>query len=86
VQCESLGQVEAAIKAGADIVLLTGMNPAQIKECVELVGDRAITEASGDVALGSVRTLAQTGVDRISVGALTQGASALGLELQFEAV
>jgi nicotinate-nucleotide pyrophosphorylase (carboxylating) len=86
VQCESLGQVEAAIKAGADIVLLTGMSPAQIQECVELVGDRAITEASGEVALDSVRSLAQTGVDRISVGALTQGASALGLELEFEAV
>ena len=86
VQCDSLGQVEAAINAGADIILLSGMSPAQVQECVALVGNRAITEASGEVALDSVRALAQTGVDRISVGALTQGASALGLELEFEAV
>jgi nicotinate-nucleotide pyrophosphorylase (carboxylating) len=84
VECDSLGQVEAALAAGADVVLLDGMSPAQLRECVEHVGDRAIAEASGVIPLDGVRSIAQSGVSRISVCALTQSAPALDLALEFQ--
>ena len=84
VECDSLGQVEEALAAGADIILLNDMSPAQVRECVEMIGDRAVTEASGDIRLDSVRSVAQTGVQRISVGALTQSSVSLDLALEFQ--
>ena len=86
VQCSSPDQVEAVLAAGADMVLFDGMSPAQVRECVELVGGRATTEASGRITLDRVREFAEAGVDRISVGALTQAAASLDLALEFEAV
>lgn len=84
VECENLGMVAQALAAGADIIMLDNMTPAQMAEAVRLVGGKAIVEASGGVGLGRVREIAETGVDWISVGALTHSAPALDLSLDFD--
>ncbi len=84
VECETVDQVEAAIEAKADIVLLDNMTLEQLAECVQLVNRRAIVEASGRVRLDSVRAIAETGVDWISAGSLTHSPPALDLALDFE--
>ena len=84
VECERTEQVEAAVRAGADIVMLDNMPPAALRDCVALVAGRAIIEASGGVTLITVREIAETGVDWISVGGLTHSAAALDLALDFE--
>ena len=84
VECDRLEQVAAAIAAGADIVLLDNMTVEQLREAVSLVNGRAITEASGGVRLENVRAIAETGVDWISVGAITHSAGAMNLALDFE--
>jgi nicotinate-nucleotide pyrophosphorylase (carboxylating) len=84
VECDRIEQVQAALEANADIIMLDNMTPAQMAECVRLVRGRAITEASGGVNLDTVRRIAETGVDWISVGALTHSAPALDLALDFE--
>jgi nicotinate-nucleotide pyrophosphorylase (carboxylating) len=84
VECDRMEQVRAALDASADIIMLDNMSPAQMAECVALVNDRAITEASGGVTLETVRAIAETGVDWISVGALTHSAPSLDLALDFE--
>jgi len=83
VECDRVEQVQRAVEAGADIILLDNMPPAMMKECVELVAGRAVLEASGGVNLGTVRAIAETGVDWISVGALTHSA-AIDIALDFE--
>ena len=84
VECDNIDQVRAALAAGADIIMLDNMTPAQMTECVKLVNGRALTEASGGVTLETVRAIAETGVDWISVGALTHSAPSLDLALDFE--
>jgi nicotinate-nucleotide pyrophosphorylase (carboxylating) len=84
VECESRAQVEAALDAGADIILLDNMEPDLMAECVRLARGRAITEASGGVTLHTARGIAETGVDRISIGALTHSPRALDLALDFD--
>ena len=84
VECDRIEQVRAACEAGADIIMFDNMSPEQMRECVALVNRRAITEASGGVTLDNVREIATTGVDMISVGALTHSAAALNLALDFE--
>ena len=84
VECESLEQVKAALEANADIVMLDNMSPTQMGECVRMANGRALTEASGGINLDTVRRIAETGVDWISVGALTHSAPALDLALDFE--
>ena len=84
MECDRIEQVRAAVEAGADIIMFDNMTPEQMAECVELVAGRAITEASGGVSLDTVRAIAETGVDWISVGALTHSAPALDLALDFE--
>jgi nicotinate-nucleotide pyrophosphorylase (carboxylating) len=84
VECDTLEQVEAATLACADIIMLDNMSLDVMRESVALVAGRAITEASGGVNLDSVRAVAETGVDWISVGALTHSAPALDLALDFE--
>lgn len=85
VEADSLEQVEEAIAARADIVLLDNMNPAQLKAAVDKCRGRLQTEASGGVTLSTVRAIADTGVDFISVGALTHSARAVDIALDFEA-
>jgi nicotinate-nucleotide pyrophosphorylase (carboxylating) len=84
VECDRPEQVQTAIAAGADIIMLDNMTPAVMRECVVQVAGRAIVEASGGVKLDAVRAIAETGVDWISVGALTHSAPALDLALDFE--
>lgn len=84
VECDHIEQVQAAVDCKADIIMLDNMSTARMAECVTLVNGRAITEASGGVNLDSVRAIAETGVDWISVGALTHSAPALDLALDFE--
>lgn len=84
VETDTPAQVEQAAAAGADIILLDNMSPAQLREAVELVAGRAKTEASGGVSLKTVRAIAQAGVDFISVGALTHSARAVDIGLDFE--
>jgi nicotinate-nucleotide pyrophosphorylase (carboxylating) len=84
VECDSLAQLDAAIAAGADWVLLDNMSPDLLREAVARARGRVITEASGGITLDTVRQVADTGVDRISVGALTHSAPALDLGLDFD--
>ncbi len=84
VECDTLVQVEAAVAAGADGVLLDNMTLDTLRQAVGLCEGRVITEASGGVTLDTVRAIAETGVQRISVGALTHSAPALDLGLDFD--
>lgn len=84
VEADTLAQVAQAADAGADIILLDNMTTAQLKRAVKLVRGRAQTEASGGVNLKTIRAIAQTGVDFVSVGALTHSARAVDIGLDFE--
>lgn len=84
VEADTLEQVVQAAEAGADIILLDNMPPAILRKAVRLVAGRAQTEASGGVDLQSVRAIARTGVDFISVGALTHSAPAVDIGLDFK--
>ncbi|MFM8358881.1 MAG: carboxylating nicotinate-nucleotide diphosphorylase [Verrucomicrobiota bacterium] len=83
VEADRLEQVAWAVDAGADIILLDNMSPEALRAAVARVAGRARTEASGGVRLETVRTIAETGVDFISVGALTHSARAVDLGLDF---
>jgi nicotinate-nucleotide pyrophosphorylase (carboxylating) len=82
VECDTLEQVEQALAAGADLILLDNMTPSQLTQAVALTDGRAKLEASGGVTLQSVRTIAETGVDFISIGALTHSARALDVSME----
>jgi nicotinate-nucleotide pyrophosphorylase (carboxylating) len=84
VEADTLTQVQQAVEADADIILLDNMTPSQLRQAVRLVAGRATTEASGGVNLKTVRAMAQTGVDYMSVGALTHSARAVDIGLDFE--
>jgi nicotinate-nucleotide pyrophosphorylase (carboxylating) len=84
VECDDAAQVVAAAEAGADVILLDNMTPETMRHCTTLVAGRAATEASGGITLERVRAIAEAGVDRISVGALTHSAPALDVALDFE--
>lgn len=84
VEADNLEQVDQAVAAGADMILLDNMPPGVLREAVRRVGGRARTEASGGVNVQTVRDIAETGVDCISVGALTHGARAMDIALDFE--
>jgi len=82
VEVESEEDAEAAIAAGADFLLLDNRSPDELRRLVARVGDRALLEASGGVTLDNVREIAETGVHRISVGALTHSAPAADVALE----
>ena len=84
VEADTLEQVEQAVATGADIVLLDNMNLVQLRLAVQKTKGHALTEASGGVTLAGVRAIADTGVDFISVGALTHSARAVDIGLDFE--
>jgi nicotinate-nucleotide pyrophosphorylase (carboxylating) len=81
VEADTLEQVGAALRAGADIILFDNMELERLRAAVRLVNGRAKTEASGGVNLSTVRAIAETGVDFISVGALTHSARAVDIAL-----
>ncbi len=83
VEADTLEQAVQAAEAGADIILLDNMTPEQLREAAGRVGKQALTEASGGVNLGTVRAIALSGVDYISVGALTHSAVAVDIGLDF---
>lgn len=84
VEAETLEQVREALAAGADAILLDNMALAELREAVALVGGRAKLEASGGVSLETVREIAETGVDFVSVGALTHSARSLDVSLEVQ--
>ena len=83
VECDDVKQVDAALAARADVILLDNMSLETMRACVAQVAGRVPLEASGGVTLDRVRAIAETGVDRISVGALTHSAQALDLGLDY---
>ena len=87
VEVDTLEQLDEALSAGPDVVLLDNMEPDKLREAVRRRNQRAagiLLEASGGVSLGTIRAVAETGVDRISVGALTHSAVALDIGLDYE--
>ncbi|MBC7951841.1 MAG: carboxylating nicotinate-nucleotide diphosphorylase [Rhodospirillaceae bacterium] len=82
-ECDTLAQVAEAVEAGADIVLLDNMGPDMLRQAVALVAKRAKTEASGGVTLDTIRAIAETGVDYVSVGRITQSAPAVDIGLDW---
>lgn len=82
VEVETLSQLDEALDAGATSILLDNFTPAAMREAVELTNNRAILEASGGVSLDTVRTIAETGVDRISIGSLTKDVQAVDYSLR----
>lgn len=85
VETETLAEVAEAIDAGAEIIMLDNMDLATMTEAVQLIGGRSLVEASGGVNLETVRGIAETGVDIISVGALTHSARAMDISMLLEA-
>jgi nicotinate-nucleotide pyrophosphorylase (carboxylating) len=82
VECDTLDQVDEALAAGADVILLDNMSLDELRAAVSRVQGRARLEASGGVMLENVRAVAETGVDEISVGALTHSARSLDVSLE----
>jgi len=82
VECERLDQVAEALEADVDAILLDNMTLDELRSAVALVGGRARTEASGGITLENIRSVAETGVDEISVGALTHSARSLDVSLE----
>jgi nicotinate-nucleotide pyrophosphorylase (carboxylating) len=83
VEVDRIDQIEPALEAGADRLLLDNMDPAQLRQAVQLVSGRVPLEASGGVTLETIRFLAETGVTFISVGRLTQSAPAVDIGLDY---
>ncbi len=86
VECRTPAEVEQALAAGAPRILLDNMTPAELREQVEIVAGRAELEASGGITLETLRAYASTGVQFISMGAMTHSAPALDLSLTLEAL
>lgn len=84
VETESMKQVEEAVSAGADIIMLDNMSCEQMKEAVDFIAGRAVTEASGNMGERDLRAVAETGVNLISIGALTHSVKALDISLKFK--
>lgn len=85
IEVETLAQLREALAAGASLVLLDNMGLAQLQEAVQLNAGRAKLEVSGGVNLSTVRAIAATGVDRISIGALTKDVKAIDFSMRFTA-
>ena len=83
IEVETLQQLEEALAAGAKMVLLDNMAPDQMRAAVKITAGRAQLEASGGITLDNVRAIAETGVDRISIGSLTKDIRAVDLSMRF---
>lgn len=83
VEADTLEQVAQAADAGADIILLDNMPPTKLRQAIQIIRGRAKTEASGGVNLKTIRNIAKTGVDFVSVGAITHSARAVDIGLDF---
>jgi nicotinate-nucleotide pyrophosphorylase (carboxylating) len=85
IEVETLAQLDEALESGAKMVLLDNMDVPTLNEAVRRNAGRAILEVSGGVSLDTVRSLAETGVDRISIGALTKDVKAIDFSMRFDA-
>ncbi len=81
IECDTTEQVKEALAAGADIIMLDNMTCEQMKTCVELINNKAIVEASGNVTIETINSIAQTGVDVISSSAIVAKAKTLDIAL-----
>ena len=86
VEVTNLKEVKEAVSAGADIIMFDNMTPAQMRRAVKIVPANIYTEASGGITLKNVRTVAETGVNYISIGALTHSSKALDISLEFQPI
>lgn len=86
VEVTNLREVREAVSAGADIIMFDNMSPAQMRRAVKIVPSSIYTEASGGITLKNVRAVAETGVNFISVGALTHSPKALDISLEFQPI
>jgi nicotinate-nucleotide pyrophosphorylase (carboxylating) len=84
VEADRLEQVQHAVDAGADIILLDNMSPAQIRQALSIIQGRTITEASGGISLETVRAYAETGVNYISTSKITLGVPAIDIGLDLD--
>jgi len=84
IEVETLKQLREALSAGAELILLDNFGLEQMREAVALTGGRALLEASGNITLETVRAVAETGVDRISVGSLTKHIRAVDLSMRID--
>jgi len=82
VEADTLAQVEEALAAGAEVILLDNMGPDLLRQAVRIADGRARLEASGGITIDTIRTVAETGVDAISVGALTHSVRALDIAME----
>lgn len=84
VETENLEQVQEALSCGVDIIMLDNMPPELMEKAVKLIDGRAITEASGNVSLANIKDVAASGVDIISIGAITHSVKAMDISMKFE--
>ena len=84
VEVDTLAQLYEALEAGAEVILLDNMTPEQVRQAVVQVDGKCLVEVSGGITLANAPEHAGTGVDRISIGALTHSAPALDLSLRLE--
>ena len=84
IEVENLSELSEALAAGATLVLLDNFSPEQMREAVALTGGRAVLEASGNITLDNIRSVAETGVQRISIGSLTKHVRAVDLSMRVE--
>ena len=84
VEVEDMEQVNDALEAGAHIIMLDNMSVSEMAEAMKVIGDKAIVEASGGITYDTVRAVAETGVDLISIGGLTHSVDALDISLDLE--
>ena len=84
VETETLEQVKEALDNGADIIMLDNMPPEIMEQAVKMTEGRAVTEASGNVTLDNIQKVAASGVDIISVGAITHSVKAMDISMKFE--
>jgi nicotinate-nucleotide pyrophosphorylase (carboxylating) len=84
VEVESMEQVKEALEAGAHIIMLDNMSVPEMADAMKVIGDQAIVEASGGITYDTIRAVAETGVDLISIGALTHSVEALDISLDLE--
>lgn len=81
IECDTLAQVKESLLSGVDIIMLDNMSPEQIHEAVQLIDNRAIIEASGNISLDTVKAVAAAGVDLISVGRITHSSPSVDIGL-----
>jgi nicotinate-nucleotide pyrophosphorylase (carboxylating) len=84
VETATFEEVKEALAAGVDVIMLDNMDLGQIRQAVRLIDKKALVEASGNVTRGRLNDLAQTGVDLISIGALTHSAVAVDLSMNIK--